>query len=343
MRPQLDPSRGTGGVQRRRRRPIAFKLGLALAVLVLVSGSAASLRAARSLLLPATPEPASRTVLTGTQPSPDPVYNSISGDVTATALPALQASPPGPDTRLLVALRALVAGTRARVGVAVVDQSGPQPRRTELNAGATFVAASTYKFVALMANAERIAAGSMRPGDRLCYRSSQAEAGWFNDYKAGACYTRQTLASRAGLYSDNTAGHMLVDGLGGGRALNAYAASRGASHSTFYYPNQTTAGDLASLWTAEAQERAGGEAAKRWLYPLLTKTAFEKGIPAGVPASVRVVHKVGWLDSTVNDAALVIAPRGSYVLAVTTEGLGGDAGWALVARISATVWKYEAG
>jgi beta-lactamase class A len=236
----------------------------------------------------------------------------------------------------------VVAETRARVGVAVVDLRGPQPRRTELNAGASFVAASTYKFVALMANAERIAAGSMRSGDRLCFRPSQAEDGWFKDYAPGKCFSRQTLAMRAAQYSDNTAGHMLVDSLGGARALNAYARSRGALHSAFYYPNRTTAGDLAALWTSEAQGQAGGRGAQQWLYPLLTRTAFEAGVPAGVPGSARVVHKVGWIDSTVNDAALVTAPGARYVLAITSEGLGGDAGWALLARISAVVWGYLA-
>jgi beta-lactamase class A len=135
---------------------------------------------------------------------------------------------------------------------------------------------------------------------------------------------------------------MLVDSLGGGRVLNAYARARGAVRSAFYYPNRTTARDLAALWTSEAQGQAGGQAAQQWLYPLLTRTAFEQGVPAGVPRSARVIHKVGWIDSTVNDAALVTAPGARYVLAVTTDGLGGDPGWALVARVSEVVWKYEA-
>jgi beta-lactamase class A len=126
------------------------------------------------------------------------------------------------------------------------------------------------------------------------------------------------------------------DGLGGGRALNGYARTHGATRSAFYYPNRTT------LWTAEAQGQAGGQGAQQWLYPLLTRTAFEAGIPAGVPSAARVVHKVGWIDSTVNDAALVTAPGARYVLVVTTDGLGGGPGWALVARISAVVRRYEA-
>jgi beta-lactamase class A len=324
---------GVGG----RRRAWLLRLGLGFIVLVLLPVTTLFSGAAAGALLP----PAAETVLTPPDRPPAPISTAISEAASATAIPAVPTAPPGPDMRLLSQLQAVVAGTRARVGVAVVDLRGLEPRRTELNAGATFTAASTYKFVALMASAERIAAGSMRASDRLCYRSSQAEEGWFKDYAPGRCFSRQTLATRAGQYSDNTAGHMLVDSLGGGAALNAYARSHGAARSSFYYPNRTTAGDLASLWTSEARGYAGGQAAQQWLYPLLTRTAFEKGIPAGVPGSVRAVHKVGWIDSTVNDAALVTAPGVSYVLVVTTDGLGADPAWALVARISAVVWRSQ--
>jgi beta-lactamase class A len=316
---------------------LLLRLGLGFVILLFLSSATVFSTAAAGMLL----RPAAETVLTPSDQPPAPISTAVTGAASATAAPVVPAVPPGPDTRLLSQLQAVVAGTRARVGVAVVDLRGPQPKRTELNAGATFAAASTYKFVALMVSAERIAAGSMRASDRLCFRSNQAEDGWFKDYAPGKCFSRQTLATRAGQYSDNSAGHMLVDSLGGARALNAYARTHGAEHSAFYYPNRTTAGDLASLWTSEARAHAGGQAAQKWRYPLLTRTAFEQGIPAGVPGSARVVHKVGWIDSTLNDAALVTAPGASYVLAITTDGLGGDSGWALVARISAVVWKYE--
>jgi beta-lactamase class A len=339
VRPYVYPAAGVNG----RRRALLSRAGLVFAILLFLSGAAVFSSVAAGLLLspPAGTLPAS-DVVSSSDATLAPVSTAIAEAVSATAAPAVPAVPPGPDSRLLAELQAVVADTRARVGVAVVDLRGPQPKRTELNAGASFGAASTYKFVALMASAERIAAGSMRSGDRICFRPGEGEDGWFKDYSPGRCFTRQALAARAAQYSDNTAGHMLVDSLGGGRVLNAYARARGAVRSAFYYPNRTTARDLAALWTSEAQGQAGGQAAQQWLYPLLTRTAFEQGVPAGVPPSARVIHKVGWIDSTVNDAALVTAPGARYVLAVTTDGLGGDPGWALVARVSEVVWKYEA-
>ena len=53
--------------------------------------------------------------------------------------------------------------------------------------------------------------------------------------------------------------------------------------------------------------------------------------------------KIGGLDDVINDAALVPqGPRGAYVLVVCTEGVGGDAGWKLIADISHAVWQFEA-
>ncbi len=177
----------------------------------------------------------------------------------------------------------------------------------------------------------------------MCYEDGDYEAGWFDDYADGMCLTRSELAQRAGLFSDNTAGHMLVRDLGGADALNAWAASAGAMESVFFTANTTSAADLAALWAAEAKGSLGGAAAQAWLYPMLSGTSTEAGIPSGVSARSVVVHKTGTIDQVENDAALVISgPNGAYVLTVLTDGIGGAAGWQLMADISSKAWTFEA-
>ena len=237
----------------------------------------------------------------------------------------------------------VVAASGGSVGVTLIELGGTTPLVWSYNGGGVFTAASTYKLAALMMEAQNIAAGTTDPNGIVCYQDSDYEDGWYSDYADGMCYTRLELAQRAGLKSDNTAGHMLVRDLGGADALNAWAASAGATSSMFFTDNTTTSNDLATLWSAEASGKLGGAAAQAWLYPLLTGTATEAGIPAGVASRSTVVHKTGEIDLVENDAALVMAgPNGAYVLTVMTDNLGGDTGWQVIASISSTVWSFEA-
>jgi beta-lactamase class A len=272
--------------------------------------------------------------LAGTRPS----QVGSSGAASLTPLPASMRN----VSQLAVALDAVIAASGgASVGVTLVELGGDNPVDWSVNGTEVFTAASTYKLAALMLEAENIAAGTTDPNGAVCFEPDDYESGWFDDYAAGACFTRTELAVRAGIYSDNTAGHMLVRDVGGAEVLNAWAASVGASSSQFFAGNTTTSFDLATLWDAEALGDLGGAAAQAWLYPLLTGTRTESGVPAGV-AGVTVVHKTGTIDLVENDAALITSgPDGAYVLVVMTDGLGGAAGWQVIAGISAAVWQFE--
>jgi beta-lactamase class A len=243
---------------------------------------------------------------------------------------------------LAASVQQLIGSSGASVGVTVVELGGADPTVWSVNGGGIFTAASTYKLAALMLEAQNIAAGKTDPNGYVCYQESDYEDGWFADYAEGLCYTRSELALRAGTYSDNTAGHMLVRDLGGAGLLNAWAASLGATSSNFFDGNTTTSADLASLWIAETRGDLGGEAAQAWLYPFLMNTRTESGVPAGV-AGAAVVHKTGTIDQVENDAAYVTnGPDGAYIVVVMTDGLGGQEGWQLIAGISASVSQYEA-
>ncbi len=236
-------------------------------------------------------------------------------------------------------LEAIASGTR--VGISLRELSGPRRNNLSLNGSATFIAASAYKVPLLMAEAQQIASGQASRSDVLCFDPGDAEDGWFDDYDVGACFTRDELAQRAGRYSDNTAAHILVRYLGGPDALNGYARSIGMTASALWVPNTTTPDDLTAAWTNEALGRAGGAAASQWLFPLLTHTLNERGIPAGLPVSATVVHKVGTLDGTENDSAYIVNGRTSYVLSVAVDGIDENLGWSLIAQVSARIWQYE--
>ncbi len=280
-----------------------------------------------------------------------PVAATLRGEpTTALAVTATQRLVNGLDSllsrspaSLMAAVAPLVEQSGGSVGVALIELGGSAPIAWSYDGGSVFTAASTYKLAALMMEAQEIASGTNDPNGLVCYEDADYEPGWFDDYADGACLTRTELAQRAGIYSDNTAAHMLVRDLGGADALNAWAAAAGVRQSVFFTDNTTTAADLAALWAAEARGALGGAAAQGWLYPVLTQTRTEAGVPAGVAGRSAVVHKTGTIDAVVNDAALVTSgPHGAYVLTVMTDGIGGDGAWQLIASISADVWVYEA-
>jgi len=248
-----------------------------------------------------------------------------------------------PFDALAQKVNAIIAVSGGPVGVSLVELGGLAPSTWDAGGSTQIDAASTYKLPALIEEAQLVAQGKLNPAGKVCFTDGDWEDGWFDEYSAGLCYTRNELAQRAGIYSDNTAGHMLVRDLGGPAALNAYAASLGARHSNFFASNLTTADDLARLMTVEATGGAGGANAQAWLYPQLTTTRFEGGIPAGVPAGTLVIHKTGELAPVVDDAAIVSGgTSGPYVLAVMTDGPDGNLAWPVIAQISAAVWSYEA-
>jgi beta-lactamase class A len=258
--------------------------------------------------------------------------------------PVLMTTPaPTPTPRSTAGLELEIAGlvgqAGAEAGVSLIELAGGDPVSWSLDGDQAFVAASTYKLPLLMMEAQNVAAGKVGPDDQLCYDAGDWEDGYYSDYEPGSCFSRADLERRVGIDSDNTAAHILVRYDGGAEALNAYARAHGATQSAFYDPNVTTSSDLARLWQNEAQGSAGGAHAQAYLYPLLTHTSYEEGIPAGVPPSTTVVHKIGDLDSEVNDAALVLnGPRGSYVLVVCTDG----GSWQLIAQVAQAVSQFEA-
>jgi len=277
---------------------------------------------------------------------------AVSRQQPAIALALPSATPAPPVTTVSAAsdfdqlrgdLQTIAAQSGARVGISLQELSGPRRNNLSLGGGASFTAASAYKLPLLMAEAQQIASGKASGADVLCFVAGDAEDGWFDDYDLGSCFTRDELSLRAGRYSDNTAARILVRYLGGADALNAYAKSIGMTASVLWVPNTTTPDDLTAAWVNAALGRLGGAAARQWLFPLLTHTVSEHGIPTGVPASATVVHKVGTLDGTENDSGYIVSGRTSYVLSIAVDGVDETLGWSLIARISARIWQYESG
>jgi beta-lactamase class A len=110
--------------------------------------------------------------------------------------------------------------------------------------------------------------------------------------------------------------------------------------------NRTTARALMELLSALARGELAGPEATREMTDILEAQHFNDGIPAGLPDSVAVAHKTGWITGIVHDAAVVTPSPGAepYVLVVLTRGEVEPArARRSVADVSRMIWEARRG
>jgi beta-lactamase class A len=81
----------------------------------------------------------------------------------------------------------------------------------------------------------------------------------------------------------------------------------------------TTANDLATYLTKLQNSQLSIKPASRdRLLSAMKRNIYRQGVPSG--ASGQTADKVGFLWGLLHDAAIVYSPKGTYVLAVMTDG-----------------------
>ena len=84
--------------------------------------------------------------------------------------------------------------------------------------------------------------------------------------------------------------------------------------------NTTTARGLATLLLAIANGKAVDPDSSAKMVEILERQKFNEGIPAGVPANIRVAHKTGEITKIHHDAGIVYAER-PFVIVVLVRGI----------------------
>jgi len=105
--------------------------------------------------------------------------------------------------------------------------------------------------------------------------------------------------------------------------------------------NTTTAYGLMKVMEAIVSGDGVSESSAAEMIRILEAQTFRETIPAGLPPSVRVGNKSGWITAIEHDAAIVMPPgRAPYVLVILTRGYRDRAGaQAMGSRISRAVWE----
>jgi len=281
------------------------------------------------------------------------------------ALAATAAAQPKRGEGLEARVRALVAESGAET-VAVAFRDLETGRGLMLNPGVSFHAASTMKLPVMLELYREAQSGELSLDARVPVRNefkSIADGSAFSVSpeddseatlykKVGGTETVRELLRLMITESSNLATNILIERVTPGRVMRLMREMgardmrvlRGVEDGKAFergLNNTTTARDLLVLLSAVAGGRAVSPAASREMADVLAAQKFNEGIPAGLPAGLRVAHKTGSITRIEHDAGIVYPlGRRPYVLVVLVRGLAEPArAHRLIADISRAVYE----
>jgi beta-lactamase class A len=227
------------------------------------------------------------------------------------------------DAKLLDTLSTIERNSGGRLGVAVLDTgSGAQ---TGLHADDSFPMCSTFKMLACGAVLKRVDEGKEKLDRRITIEAQDVVPGtsFIKAPVGGDGMALADICEAAMIYSDNTAGNIILASLGGPQGLTAYARSIGDSLTRLDRNeptlNEAVPGDPRDTTTPSAMLKnvqalvlgtalspASRDQLTKWM--LGNKTGDTR-IRAGIPAGWRCGDKTGAGErGTTNDIGVLWPP-----------------------------------
>jgi beta-lactamase class A len=193
----------------------------------------------------------------------------------------------------------------------------------DINGEKTFPAASTIKLPILMALFQAVDSGKVRLNDTLTVRRDLITGGSGElQNSPGARLSVLQTATKMIVISDNTGTNMIIDKLGGKKALNSKFKSWGLRKTVinrllgdFKGTNTTSPADLVRLSALLAKRQLISESSRSKVLDILNQTENRKLLPAGLGKGAAIAHKTGTLGRLIGDAGIIEMPNGKLYLA----------------------------
>ncbi|PBB89463.1 class A beta-lactamase [Mesorhizobium sp. WSM3864] len=228
------------------------------------------------------------------------------------------------------AVEALESRNGGRLGVMVLGTG--TDAAIEYRADELFPITSTFKFLAAAGVLKAVDDGKARLDDRIVYAASDVEPGYSPVTKehSGEGMTLEDVCAAAVVWSDNTAGNLLLRVLGGPQGLTRFARTLGDDVTRLdrTEPTLNTAipgdkrdttsprallGDARRILLGDALSPASRKRIEAWL---IEDKVGGARIRAGLPAAWGIGDKTGSGDNgTTNTVALLWPPNGAPILA----------------------------
>ena len=235
-------------------------------------------------------------------------------------------------------LASLEQDSGVRLGLAALDTG--DGRRFEHRANERFPMCSTFK---MLAGAAVLARSVKEPGllarRMVIRRQDLLEYAPITSHHVGSEMTVQQLCAAAISYSDNTAGNLLLEVLGGPAALTAYVRTLSDPVTRLDRtepeldtaipgdPRDTTTpaamlGNMRKLLLTDALPAKARSLLQTWL---MNNTTGKQRIRAGVPANWRVGDKTGsGRNGAIGDVAIIWPPDRAPILLTIYAGPSTD-------------------
>jgi beta-lactamase class A len=275
---------------------------------------------------------------------------SLAGATALILRPALAAPDSGTDA-LVARIAALEHRHGGRLGVAIIDTGNG--RRVAHRGDERFPMCSTFKWLAVAAVLARVDRGEESLDRRIVFTPAEVVTySPITESRTGEPGMSLAEVCQAALrLSDNTAGNLLLDRVGGPAGVTAFARSVGdqatrldrretmLNEATPGDPRDTTtplamAGAMQAVLLGDVLAAASRERLVTWMAASTTGTARLK---AGMPAGWRVVDKTGTSNNGVsNDLAIAWPPSRAPLLVAAyyaESPLDGDAREAVLAEV----------
>lgn len=244
----------------------------------------------------------------------------------------LAAAQPGKDSILAAAkaVAALEASNGGRLGVMVLDTE--TDTRLEYRPDDLFPITSTFKFLAAAGVLKHVDDGKAKLDDRIAYTEADIEPGYSPITKQHVedGMKLEDVCAAAVVWSDNTAGNLLLRVLGGPGGLTRFARSLGDEVTRLDRTEPTLNTSIPGDKRDTTSPRAMLGLARRILLGDVLSSASRKRIEAwliedkvgaariraGLPASWGVGDKTGSGDNgSTNTVAILWPPAGAPILA----------------------------
>jgi len=246
------------------------------------------------------------------------------------------------DDELTGRLAERLDGLEGDYGVAAYNLTTGQA--VAIRADEFFPSASLYKLLIMQTVYRAVQDGKLSLADPVSVNLNDVEDG----EPAGGLFPGDTVTVAEALnkmitISSNNAAYALLSKVGGWPVVAQQAAALGLGNTTFGKCIFTTPADVLRLLDLMAAGRLVSPDASTAMLNTLLQQQVNDRLPKGLPEGTLIAHKTGELPGVRNDAGVVYAPGGPYLIVVLSQHVDEDEATQAISEISRIVYQHYGG